>query len=215
MKTIFLLPLVLLGAHSAQAVDYTTQILPILKDQCYKCHSLEAKKTKGDLALDDVKKFGAEIGAGKMIQPGDAENSDFFKSLISDVDSDGHMPPKKMLAKDQVQLIKQWIAEGAKMDGGAAPVVAGAGMMAGEDSAMTGMAGTAPAAPGAPAAAAPAAVAQETTWTSADGRTIQATFIELKGDAVVLRRNDGQTFTVPLARLSPESQNMARSGGAQ
>lgn len=206
MKPFFLLPALFLAAQSVHAVDYTTQILPILKSQCYKCHSNEAKKTKGDLALDDLKKFGEEIGGGKMIDPGNAATSPFFKSLISPVDEDGHMPPKKMLPPEQIELIKKWIGEGAKFEGGAAT--------ADGDSPDGMMAGAAPAAPGAPAAApAPATAAQEATWTSADGRTIQATFIQLQGDAVVLRRNDGQTFTVPLSRLSPESQAMARNGG--
>ena len=50
-------------------------------------------------------------------------------------------------------------------------------------------------------------------WTSADGKVIQAKFIKLDGDSVVIERADGQQFTVPLSRLSPESQAQAKKGG--
>ncbi len=48
------------------------------------------------------------------------------------------------------------------------------------------------------------------TWTSADGRTLQAAFKELTGDTVTLILN-GTATPVPLTRLSPESQAQARA----
>lgn len=53
-------------------------------------------------------------------------------------------------------------------------------------------------------------VAITTTWTSSDGRTIQATMLRLEGESVILQRNDGGVFKVPLVKLSPESQTMAK-----
>lgn len=59
----------------------------------------------------------------------------------------------------------------------------------------------------------PGAVAQpsevEHAWKSADGRVIQAQFAGMKEQRVLLIRAK-QTFEVPLAKLAPESQELAR-----
>lgn len=49
------------------------------------------------------------------------------------------------------------------------------------------------------------------TWTSADGRKMEAAFIALEGDAVKVRMANGSTVNVPLARLSAEDQTFAKS----
>lgn len=58
------------------------------------------------------------------------------------------------------------------------------------------------------------AIAQTTpslrTWTSTDGRKIEAAFVALEGDAVKIRMANGSTFAVPLARLSPGDQTYAK-----
>ena len=51
-----------------------------------------------------------------------------------------------------------------------------------------------------------------TKWTSTDGKTIKAALIHLVGEHVVLQRPDGSQFSVPLNRLSPESQAVAQNG---
>jgi len=50
-------------------------------------------------------------------------------------------------------------------------------------------------------------------WTSADGKSIQASFLRLEGENVVIQREDGVGFILPLSRLSPESQTLAKNGG--
>lgn len=56
--------------------------------------------------------------------------------------------------------------------------------------------------------AATSALAQSAlrTWTSTDGRKIEAAFISATADAVKVRMANGSTFDVPLARLSAEDQ---------
>ncbi|MFO1484423.1 MAG: SHD1 domain-containing protein [Verrucomicrobiaceae bacterium] len=49
------------------------------------------------------------------------------------------------------------------------------------------------------------------TWTSSDGRKIEAAFVAMEGDGVKIRMANGSTFTVPLARLSAEDQAYAKS----
>ena len=188
-----ILPAVIcLHASLARAVDFKSQVAPVLKQYCYKCHSEAEKKEKGKLALDNLTKFATKIGDGKMIKPGDAAGSSFFNSLMLPADDDDHMPPKKetQMKPAEIELVKAWITEGAAFEGsGKAPATA---------------------APAAPATGAPAGLK---TWTNAAGQAIQASFLRMEGDNVVIQRADGVCFTVPVASLSPESQALARSGG--
>ena len=191
-NSLILLFVCLLGSATTRAADFQKDIAPIFKTYCYKCHSEAEKKEKGKLVLDNTKRFAEKID-GKIITAGDPEKSSFFKSFSLPSDDDDHMPPakEKQLKPADVALIKAWITEGAKFEGGgAAPAAAPAAAMN-----------------EAPAAAAPAAAQ---TWTSADGKIIKATMLRLEGENVVLQREDGQCFAVPLVKLSPESQAMAK-----
>lgn len=49
------------------------------------------------------------------------------------------------------------------------------------------------------------------SWTSADGRKMEAAFVTLEGDAVKVRLANGSTVDVPLARLSAADQTFAKS----
>ena len=195
MNRLILLPAVLvLHTGITRAVDFKTQVTPVLKQYCYKCHS-DAEKVKGKLALDNLTKFAAKMEDNKaMIKPGDAAGSSFYTCLTLPADDEDHMPPKKeaQMKPAEIEIIKAWITEGASFDsGGKAPAAA------------------APAAAPAPAAAAGAMK----TWTNAAGATIQASFLRMEGENVVIQRADGVCFTVPLANLSAESQALAKSGG--
>ncbi|MGB6221680.1 hypothetical protein [Haloferula sp.] len=50
-------------------------------------------------------------------------------------------------------------------------------------------------------------------WTSSDGKKIVADFVELDGEVVVLKMR-GKEYRVPLAKLSEEDQEFAKSQGA-
>ncbi|WP_395737517.1 SHD1 domain-containing protein [Prosthecobacter sp.] len=52
------------------------------------------------------------------------------------------------------------------------------------------------------------------TWTSTDGRKIEAAFVAMEGEGVKIRMANGSTFTVPLNRLSAEDQTFAKNQGA-
>lgn len=55
------------------------------------------------------------------------------------------------------------------------------------------------------------AISRGRTWTSTDGRKIEAVFVALEGDNVKIRMANGSEFAVPLARLSAEDQAFAKS----
>lgn len=175
-------------ASTASAVDFKSQIAPIFRNKCYACHSV-TRKVKGKLALDDAE-IPNQIGPGKNIVPGDAMKSTMYiNCTLADDDSDV-MPPdgKNRLTTAELDLLKAWITEGASLTGG----------------------GAAPA----PAAAAttPPAAGGVMKWTSSDGKVIDAEFMGLQGDGVLLKiPATGVTHIVPLARLSAESQAQAKA----
>jgi uncharacterized membrane protein len=92
-------------------VDFEAQIAPILKATCIKCHN--PGKKKGKLLLDtraNAMKGGED---GVCIVPGKPGESSFYKLLI-DPDPDVRMPEKeKPLPKEQIELIRKWIEQGA------------------------------------------------------------------------------------------------------
>jgi len=92
-------------------VDFQTQIAPIIKASCLKCHGGE--KTKGKLKLDTRENAMKGGENGKCIIPNDSAKSSFYTLLI-DKDEDVRMPEKaKPLPPEQIELIKKWIEQGA------------------------------------------------------------------------------------------------------
>jgi len=180
----------LLTITSASAVDFKSQIAPIFRNKCFACHST-TKKVKGKLALDDAE-LPKVIGPGQHIIPGKSIQSTMFINCTLPSDDDDVMPPegKNRLTDAEVALLKGWIDEGASLTAG----------------------GAAPAPAAEPAAAMPAAGGAPMKWTSNDGKEIEAVFMGLEGDGVLLKMNTtGTTHIVPLTRLSPESQEQAKT----
>ena len=48
------------------------------------------------------------------------------------------------------------------------------------------------------------------TWTSADGRTLEARYLEMEGSKVRIENASGRKFTVPLAGFSPADQEYVK-----
>jgi len=91
------------------------KIRSILADNCYKCHSVERGKSKGDLVLDT--KPGWEKGGegGPAIVPGNAGKSLLY-TAITYKDKDLQMPPTSSggkLSDQQIADIARWIKMGA------------------------------------------------------------------------------------------------------
>lgn len=191
------LAVVLFFCAAAPAVDFKSQVAPVLQQYCYRCHSEVKKSEKGKLVFDNLTRLATKIGPSAIIKPGDPAGSSLMTSLTLPAKEDDHMPPAKepQPTAAHIAIIKNWIAEGASLDGKKAAVAAA----------------PAPAAPA--AAATPAAAGAMQNWTSTDGKAIQASFLRLEGESVVIQRSDGVCFIVPLSRLSPASQALAKNGG--
>lgn len=102
----------LLSVGCAQAaVDFSHQIVPILREHCAECHS--GDKKKGGFSFNDRKSLleGSENG-------GVIDNGRLIEVMLS-TDSDEQMPPKgKRVPPEQIVLLKQWIAEGTPWEEG-------------------------------------------------------------------------------------------------
>ncbi len=93
------------------AVDFKTQIWPILQAHCLKCHGPE--KQKGELRLDDRSFVQAGGHTGNAILADRPETSELYLRVTSE-DPKYRMPATgPPLSQDQIELIRQWIAEGA------------------------------------------------------------------------------------------------------
>ena len=108
-KVVALFVLAGLPSFSAPAPLFEKDVRPILKAHCFDCHG-EGEKLKGgvDLRLRRLMLQGGDNGS--VITPGKPERSLLFKMVET-----GEMPKRdKKLTREQVAVIKQWIASGAK-----------------------------------------------------------------------------------------------------
>jgi hypothetical protein len=107
------------------AVDFEKQVLPVLKESCFKCHEKEkeengrVKKPKGGLRLDNadaIMKGGKEY-PGENVVAGKPDASWLLKTMTLPESDEMAMPPEgkgdRVSAANQA-LIKKWIEGGAK-----------------------------------------------------------------------------------------------------
>ena len=101
---------------ATEKIDFTTQIQPILSENCYACHGPDESKVEGGLRLDVQEKALKGGDSGKAIVPGNANASSIMERIMH-TDPKEVMPPpekKKRLSPEKVQLIRDWINQGAK-----------------------------------------------------------------------------------------------------
>ena len=107
------------SAHAAQyVVNYDRQILPIISDNCYKCHGPDEKARKAHLRLDTKQGAFGVIEGKTIISPGKLDASELIRR-ISSTDPDVKMPPAnsgRKLTETQISLIKMWVEQGAKWE---------------------------------------------------------------------------------------------------
>ena len=102
----------------AANVEFNHDIRPILSNNCFMCHGPDSHQRKASLRFDSPDNAYAEHKTGTPIVPGDLIKSQLVKRITS-TDPDEQMPPaksgKKLNAK-QIDLLKKWIASGAKYE---------------------------------------------------------------------------------------------------
>src|SRR5229473_1964364 len=105
------------------SVVFATQIRPILASRCYPCHGPDIQQH--GLRLDSLQAILTGSANGKVVIPGDSQNSHIVRRLLGleqpQMPYGG--PP---LSAEQVDLVRKWIDEGAQGPDSTEPVVAAA-----------------------------------------------------------------------------------------
>tara|TARA_B100001123_G_scaffold423773_1_gene534343 strand:+ start:10718 stop:13933 length:3216 start_codon:yes stop_codon:yes gene_type:complete len=106
------------GEFLAAKIKFNRDVRPILSENCFQCHGPDAKARKAKLRLDDKASAILERKGTRAVVPGEPNASELIHRIFSD-DEDEVMPPpeiKRFLTKEQKEVLKQWIAEGAEFE---------------------------------------------------------------------------------------------------
>lgn len=104
---------ILNSCQTEEPVDFSTQIKPLLNNNCITCHG-GVKKNGGFSLLFEEEAFAATTSGIPAIIPGDAANSAFIQRLHED-DLELRMPYEKpKLSDEEIELLTRWVDQGAK-----------------------------------------------------------------------------------------------------
>ena len=95
-------------------LDFDRDIQPILSETCFACHGPDENTRQSEFRLDIANDHFTEL-----LAPGNPGRSELLQRLVTD-NEQRKMPPvdsKKQLTSEQIALLKQWIKEGANIDG--------------------------------------------------------------------------------------------------
>lgn len=98
--------------NSDQLAFFESKIRPVFVDNCYGCHSSQAKDLGGGLLLDSHSGIVQGGDNGPPVVAGDPEGS-LLMMAIRHESKELQMPPEKKLADHQIQDVEQWIRMGA------------------------------------------------------------------------------------------------------
>ena len=92
---------------------FNRQVLPILQQNCFECHSHATSSAKGGLYLDSRSGWEKGGNSGPAIVPGEPDASLLIRA-VRHADEDLRMPPKgDRLTEEQVAILERWVSLGA------------------------------------------------------------------------------------------------------
>jgi mono/diheme cytochrome c family protein len=109
------------NVQDGDQISYNYHIRPILSDNCFACHGPDANNQEAGLRLDVAENAYAalkEYPNKFAIVPNDPTNSELFHRITAS-DPNELMPPPESnlkLSDYEIELIKKWIAQGAKYE---------------------------------------------------------------------------------------------------
>ncbi|MEZ6122347.1 MAG: PSD1 and planctomycete cytochrome C domain-containing protein [Planctomycetaceae bacterium] len=107
-------------AHVAgQKLSFDRDVRPLLAEKCFACHGPAANRDDGEIRLDvrdELLKVG-DSGRAVLV-PGKPQESELIRRIRSDDDSEVMPPPasKKMLSREERDLLTRWVSEGADFE---------------------------------------------------------------------------------------------------
>ena len=97
------------SVSASETLTFEKNIRPILKAHCFHCHG-EGGLAEASLDVRLRRWIVAGGDSGEAVLPGEPDESLLLQRIAS-----GEMPPgDKMLSEEELELIRTWIAEGAK-----------------------------------------------------------------------------------------------------
>jgi len=110
------LAVLLLSACGQHTASYQKDVLPILKANCFECHTpggIGYEKSKLDMSTYDTLMKGTQFGP--VVKPGDSLTSVLVMLIENRADSSIHMPyQRNLMSQSNIDTIKAWVAQGAK-----------------------------------------------------------------------------------------------------
>src|ERR1700733_3611302 len=106
-------------AKLPNTVEFNRDIRPILSDRCYACHGPDKNKRKADLRLDTRDGLLGTTGKPGVVVARKPDESELWRRISSN-SADERMPPPafaKGLSDVDRQVLRRWIAQGAKWEG--------------------------------------------------------------------------------------------------
>ena len=103
-------------AKTETPISYNRDIRPILSENCFACHGMDAGNREADLRLDLYEAAVGKEEDGAAIVAGQPDESLIWQRIL-ETDPDVVMPPpesKKTLTDDQKQMLRRWIKQGAE-----------------------------------------------------------------------------------------------------
>ena len=105
-------------ADEIRPLSYNRDIQPILSENCFSCHGTDSAARKAGLRLDHFETATNKLESGAVaIVPGQPKSSEMIRRILAT--DDDQMPPEKInkiLKPEQKELLKKWIAAGAKYE---------------------------------------------------------------------------------------------------
>jgi hypothetical protein len=106
----------LLAACGQKEISYQADVQPILKQYCLECHADGGDGyAKSGLLLSSHESLMKGTKFGAIVKPGDGLGSVLIQLVEGRADPSIKMPHGKAeLPKDKVEVLKQWVVQGAK-----------------------------------------------------------------------------------------------------
>jgi hypothetical protein len=92
--------------------DLEKQARAILEANCYRCHSHQAGKSKGDLMLDSLASMRKGGVTAPAVVPGEPGKSLLIKAILHE-DEELKMPRGGKLPEEQIRVLQTWVKAGA------------------------------------------------------------------------------------------------------
>jgi len=98
-------------------IDFEQDVLPIIQEKCFRCHSGRIKEPEGGIRLDDAALIMAGNEYGPIIEKMQPGKSVLYQRIAMEEGKRGIMPPTGKgdpATAKQLAVVRQWIKEGAR-----------------------------------------------------------------------------------------------------